>query len=75
MKELGLPKGTEKSLLAKFENALKKLDDGNVNNDQAAINVLRAFINKVSAQAGKKIDSAEASALIEAAESAIDSID
>jgi PKD repeat protein len=68
---LGLPKGTERPLLAKLENALKKLEDGNPNNDKAAINTLNAFINGVSAQAGKKIETADALALIAAAESII----
>jgi PKD repeat protein len=68
---LGLPKGTERSLLAKLGNALKKLEDGNANNDKAAINTLNAFINGVNAQAGKKIATADALALIAAAESII----
>jgi PKD repeat protein len=72
---LGLHKGTENSLTATLENALKKLEDGNANNDRAATNNMRAFINKVEAQEGKKIPRRDAEELIEAAEEIIDSIE
>jgi PKD repeat protein len=72
---LGLHKGTENSLISTLNNALKKLEDGNANNDRAATNNMRAFINKVEAQEGKKIPREDAEALIEAAEEIIDSIE
>jgi len=51
----GLGKGIEKSLLAKINAAIRKQSDDSENNNKAVINVLRAFINAVEAQAGKKI--------------------
>ncbi len=59
--ELG---GNGNSLLAKLDVASKVLEDDNENNDVAAINSLRAFINAVQAQRGKKIPEADADALI-----------
>jgi PKD repeat protein len=72
---LGLHKGTENSLTSTLENALKKLEDGNANNDRAATNMMGAFINKVEAQEGKKIPRRDAEELIEAAEEIIDTIE
>jgi parallel beta-helix repeat protein len=63
---LDLPKGTENSLMAKLENAARKLYDQNIG---AAINSLNAFINEVEAQRGKKIPDADA--LITAAQEMI----
>ncbi len=68
---LGLPGGTGKGLLAKLDNALRHLADANPANDVAARNSLEAFINQVRAQSGKKIDAADAHALIAAAEEAL----
>jgi len=75
VKVLGLTRGTEKSLIGKLETALKKLEGKNPNGDQAAINVLRAFINEVKAHAGKKIPRTNAEALIGVAEEIIDTIE
>ncbi len=63
--QLDLPKGTENSLLAKLESALKCADRGNL---ACTCNSLRAFINEVSAQAGKALTQEEAQLLIAAAE-------
>ena len=71
IKELELPQGTENALLTSINNAQKSLDKGN---DGAAINQLRAFINKVEAQRGKKISDEDADMLIEYANSIIDQI-
>ncbi len=62
--DLGLPAGTQESLVAKLNAALNALDDANENNDVAAINALEAFINAVEAQSGKKIEDTDAEALI-----------
>ena len=43
---LNLPQGLENSLVKKLDSALAKLEDGNPNNDVAAINKLGAFINE-----------------------------
>jgi len=69
VEELDLPKGTENSLMAKLENAAKKLNDQNIS---AAINSLNAFINEVEAQRGKSIPVTDADALIDAAQAIID---
>ncbi|MBD3339343.1 MAG: hypothetical protein GF353_09550 [Candidatus Lokiarchaeota archaeon] len=50
-------KGIYKSLKKKAENAIKQHEKGNNN---AAVNILNAFINEVNAQKGKKIDEWEA---------------
>lgn len=66
--DLGLqPDGITTSLLAKLNTAQKILSDDNEQNDVAAINTLRAFIQHVDAQSGKKIDAADAQSLQEAA--------
>ncbi|MEH6473839.1 MAG: thrombospondin type 3 repeat-containing protein [Halopseudomonas sp.] len=59
---------TAKSLLAKINSALSSIDKGNMT---AAANKIRAFKNQVNAQAGKKIDSATATLLIEFADNAL----
>ncbi len=56
------------SLVSKVENALKSIDK---ENDEAAINVLEAFINQIEAQRGKKISEEAADILIEYAENII----
>jgi len=65
VEELDLPKGTENSLKAKLENAVKKLGDQNI---VAGINSLNAFINEVEAQRGKKILESDADDLIAVAQ-------
>jgi hypothetical protein len=56
--------GIAKSLLAKIDSAIEKLEDGDEKNDKAAVNSLRAFINAVQAQRGKKISEENADYLI-----------
>ena len=59
-------------MLAKLDTALEKLEDGNENNDTAAVNLLQAFINAVKAQRGKKITDGAADTLIADAEKIIE---
>ena len=70
--DLGLQHGIANNLLAKLNSALQILEDENQNNDDATVNILRAFINNVEAQAGKKISSPDADAIITAAQQIID---
>ncbi|TXS96396.1 hypothetical protein FV139_02565 [Parahaliea maris] len=74
LSELDIHKGVAKSLNAKLRNALSRLQDGNTANDHAAANKLKAFINAVSAQSGKKIPEVDAEELIAAAEAIIAAI-
>jgi virginiamycin B lyase len=57
----GLPHGTERSLLAKLENAQRKVDAGQI---AVACNGLGAYLNEVRAQNGKKLGAAYAQDLI-----------
>ncbi len=66
-----LPQGIENSLLSTVNNAQKSLEQGS---SKAAINQMKAFINNVEAQRGKKISDEEAQMLIDFAESAIGQI-
>ena len=66
-----LPKGSANSLDASLTAAQNLLNDGDPANDHAAVNVLNAFINKVQAQAGKKIPAELAADLITMAEELI----
>jgi hypothetical protein len=66
-----LNEGIENSLLSKLDAALDCLENGN---DNAAINILNAFINSVSAQSGKKLTVAQADELITAAQNILDAI-
>lgn len=72
--ELSTDSVNKNSLLVKLESAFQKLHDGNENNDTAAVNSLRAFINVVQAQSGNKITKEDADALIAAAQQIIDSL-
>ncbi len=63
--QLDLPKGTATSLLAKLDRALKCADRTDV---VCMCNALKAFINEVNAQAGKKLTEDEAQLLLSAAE-------
>jgi len=54
VESLGLPKGTETSLMSKINASQKQFDKGI---DEAKTNILNAFKNQVNAQSGKKIDS------------------
>jgi hypothetical protein len=71
---LDLPKGTKNSLMSKLDSAMKALSDSNGNNDVAACNSLGAFVNAVNAQNGKKIDEADAEALVAAAEAIMEAL-
>ena len=64
----GLPTGTATDLMASLQAALASLNRGDVT---SANNQLGAFINKVMAQAGKKIPAALANSLISLAEEII----
>ena len=61
VQSLGLPRGTENSLLAKLNAAQASVNRGNTG---SAKGQLGAFINEVSAQRGKKIAASAADALI-----------
>ncbi|MFC1509700.1 SBBP repeat-containing protein [Candidatus Omnitrophota bacterium] len=69
----GLHGGLENSLTKKIENVISKLEKEKV---QAAVNQLRAFINQVEAQRGKKkgLSDEQADILVSAAEMLIDYI-
>jgi hypothetical protein len=56
-----LPHGTERSLLAKLENAQRKVDAGQI---AVACNGLGAYLNEVRAQNGKKLEAAYAEDLV-----------
>ena len=58
---LGIHIGTENSLTAKLDNAVKSLEKGQTS---AAINQVGAFINEVEAQSGKKITIEQAQVMI-----------
>jgi len=60
----GLPEATKDSLNSSLEVAISALEDSNPKNDLVAANVLKAFINKVEAQRGKKISEGFADELI-----------
>ena len=68
---LNISNGLSNSLDSKLDAALKAVNDVNDNNDIAAINSLRAFINAVEAQRGGKIAEDDACGLIRAADSII----
>ena len=59
-----LKDGAENSLIAKLENALDALDDGDTTTACAS---LSAFVNEVQAQSDKKIPAAQANQLINSA--------
>lgn len=65
-------KGTKNSLTSSLDNALKSLGKRNTG---AAIDKLQAFINKVEAQSGKKIDDGTADTWIIDAQAIIDAIE
>jgi len=69
-----LPPSTEKSLNASLDTANKVLKDSNLKNDVAAINALKAFINKIEAQRGKKISENDADKLIAKAQEIIEEL-
>jgi hypothetical protein len=57
---LGLSAGTQSSLLNKLENASGSISNGSL---KVACNALKAFINEVASQRGKKVPTAEADQL------------
>ena len=67
----GLPHGTERSLLAKLENAQRKVDAGQI---AVACNGLGAYLNEVRAQNGKKLPAAYAQDLIDTARAVQDAL-
>jgi Tol biopolymer transport system component len=69
---LNLRNGISNALDSKLQNVLSVLEDANANNDDAAINVLYAFIYNVEAQRGKALSDAEADSLIADAQAIID---
>lgn len=71
---LNLPIGTTNNLVQNLDGASAILTDQSPNNDVAAVNKLRAFINSVQAQAGKQIDTEAASVLIQQAQAVIDEL-
>jgi len=58
----------EQSLTAKVDAAIDALARGNSNDAKVAMNALKAFINEVNAQSGKRIDTDVAAAVIERAD-------
>jgi hypothetical protein len=64
----GLAQGLRNALDSRLQAAIDSLDRGN---EAAAVNQLQAFENQVRAQRGKKIDAAQADALIAYAEGII----
>jgi hypothetical protein len=68
---LELPDGLSNSLVKKLDTAIRVMEDYNEANDKAAVNSLRAFINAVKAQQGKKISEEDALTLIAQAEEII----
>jgi hypothetical protein len=71
IEELNLPQGIENNLTSTINSAMKSLSKGNKG---AAVNQLKAFINKVSAQKGKKIPIDDADMLIGYATNLINSL-
>jgi hypothetical protein len=61
VRSFGLPRGTENSLLAKLDAALRAIEDDRT---AAACGSLRAFANEVEAQRGKKITDSQADELL-----------
>ncbi|MFH1723791.1 MAG: hypothetical protein ABII00_04115, partial [Elusimicrobiota bacterium] len=72
VEELSLPAGTANELGSKVESAIASQEDGNTG---AAANKLKALINSVKAQRGKKISEEDADLLIDFAENAIDGLE
>ena len=69
IKALNLPKKTENPLISTLESAAAAFDRGN---DKAGANKLKAFLNKVEAQRGKKISETDADLLVASAQRIID---
>jgi hypothetical protein len=69
-----IPASIKNSLTTSLDTANELLEDSNPKNDVAAINALKAFINKVEAQRGKKIPEEIADELITEAQEIIEEI-
>lgn len=72
VENLGLPVGTETSLISKLEGAIAKYEDGNL---IPALKMLNAFIGECEAQNGKKLTEAEADAMIATAQAIVGMIE
>jgi hypothetical protein len=72
--QLNLAAGISNSLDAKLNAAMAALDDTQVGNDGAAINVMFAFIHSVEAQRGKRLTNAQADSLVAAAQQIISAL-
>ncbi|MFH1726042.1 MAG: LamG domain-containing protein [Elusimicrobiota bacterium] len=68
VEELSLPGGTANEITSKLETAIAAQNEGKT---EPAVNKLRALINSVQAQRGKKISAEDADLLIEFANNAI----
>lgn len=71
VESLDLPKGTQTSLISTLEAAIKSMEKGK---NKTAANQIEAFINKVEAQRGKKIDEPAADRVIASAQRIIDTL-
>ncbi|MFH1725245.1 MAG: LamG-like jellyroll fold domain-containing protein [Elusimicrobiota bacterium] len=72
VQELDLPAGTSNELESKLDGAIAAQEDGNTG---AATNKLKALINSVKAQRGKKISEEDADLLIDFANNAINGME
>jgi len=71
---MNLGKGIENSLTSNLDSAIEKLTDDDPSNDSAACGMLSSFVNKVDAQAGKKLTVEQADLLRGSAEDILASI-
>lgn len=69
---LGLPRGLEKGLVRKLNEALKVLGDNSPNNNHVATRKLGDFIDQVEGARGKKISDGDADDLVDDANQIID---
>ncbi|MFH1725013.1 MAG: LamG-like jellyroll fold domain-containing protein [Elusimicrobiota bacterium] len=67
----GVPSGLKNALASKLDNALDSLARGN---ETAGANQIRAFMNHVNAQRGKKLTDEQADELIAAAQAILDAL-
>jgi hypothetical protein len=72
IRKLELQQGLENSLISKIENTIGAIEDGNT---KAAVNKLKAFINQLEAQSGKKITAEDAEMLINLASALIEGLE
>lgn len=66
-----LPRGAERPLLKKLEQALKKVNDGNPANDGAAMGIMTGVLAVTKAKRGKPIPAAEADQIVAEAEAIV----